>query len=119
VASGDSREDKSQALVSIYDFIKLLITLATGTVVFSATFLDSFYKDRGLSLLIISWVLMVVSVVFGLFAAGQYIRQLDRSDLTVRRGKLEVFSVVQIASLAVAVLLFLVFALTNVTGGDV
>jgi hypothetical protein len=69
VASGDSREDKSQALASIYDFIKLLITLATGTVVLSATFLDSFYKDRGLSLLI-SRVLMGVAVVFWIVRGG-------------------------------------------------
>jgi hypothetical protein len=54
-----SDEDRRRALDSIYDYIKTLITLATGTVALSATFLaKDMPHSKGVWWLISSWIVL-------------------------------------------------------------
>lgn len=114
-ALNEERDNKLRALDAIQGLTKLLITLATGTVVLSATFLDNFYAGKSLALLIIAWGCLGASVLVGVVALAQYISQLDSSDLTVRRGLLEWLNSGQSLLLFGGVALFAIFALRNVT----
>jgi hypothetical protein len=108
-------EDLRKALDSFSDYNKLLITIATGTVALSAVFLKDIYKGVALTYLIWSWALLGVSFFLGVVAVGQYINQLAESQIKVRRGLLEVLSLLQFVALMVGLGCFGVFAVQNAT----
>jgi hypothetical protein len=108
-------EDQRQALQGVVDYTKLLITLATGTVVISATFLDKFYAGEDKGLLIAGWVLLGVSVFAGFLAHGHYISKLGRSNLAVKGGGMETSNLVQLGCVVFGVVLFTIFVLFNLT----
>jgi MFS family permease len=110
-----TEEDRRHALDAIADFTKLLITLATGTVVLSATFLEKFYKGHSLTLLIASWAVIGLSVALGVIAFGQYISQLAESELKPRRSAVEGWNLAQLIAFGAGVVLFAIFAVQNVT----
>lgn len=107
--------DRRKALDGIFDFTKLLISLATGTVVLSATFLEKFYKGVALNLLIASWASLGASVVLGLIAAGAYIAQLAESDIRPRRSALEILNLLEWLFLIGGITALAVFTVKNVT----
>jgi hypothetical protein len=108
-------EDRRKALDSIYDYNKTLITLATGTIALSATFLG---KDvphsKGANWLIASWVVLLVSLVIGIIGMGQYISQYAESKLTPRRSGAEYVSLIQILALLGGLACLVYFAVQNV-----
>jgi hypothetical protein len=108
-------EDRRRALSGAVDYTKLLTTLATGTIVLTATFLGEFYAGHMLSLLIASWAALGLSVLAGLVAFGEYISQLAESKLQVRRGLMEGANLLQWFLLVAGVALFAIFAVSNVT----
>lgn len=108
-------DDRRRALQGAVDYTKLLTTLATGTVVLTATFLDQFYSGHCIGLLICSWVALALSVAAGLIAIGESIHQLAESTLVVRRGVMETCNLAQWCLLVVGIGLFAVFAILNVT----
>jgi hypothetical protein len=108
-------EDLRKALEAFAEYNKLLITLATGTVVLSATFLEKFYTGKSLHLLIASWSSLGLSVVLGVITLGESINQLAESRFRIRRGTLEVLSLLQWLSVFAGVGLFAAFVINNVT----
>jgi hypothetical protein len=108
-------EDRRKAIDAISDYNKLLISLATGTIVLSATFLEKFYRGTSLHLLILAWAALGLSVVFGLFSYGEYINQLAESNIKPRHGRLEILSLFQWGELFAGVVLFGFFVVNNVT----
>jgi hypothetical protein len=107
--------DPYRGLEAALEFSKLLVTLATGSIVLSATFLEKFYRGHDRWELIASWTSFGVSVFVGLLVFGQYISQLEAENLKVRRGPLEVLSLIQMATLLAGMAFLALFAVTNVT----
>jgi uncharacterized membrane protein len=110
-----SEDDRRSALRAIADLTKIQMSLSTGAILVSATFLNDFYNDKGLPLLMVSWLLFVISIVFGFFALGQYISQLAESEIKPRRSALEWLNLAQWVGLAAALVLFAIFVILNVT----
>jgi hypothetical protein len=108
-------DDQREALKGAVDYTKLLITLATGTVVISATFLDKFYAGKDSGLLIAAWIVLGVSVVVGFLAHGEYIRKLAESNLAIKNTGIEHANLGQFALAIAGVVLFAIFVVSNVT----
>jgi hypothetical protein len=111
--TGDEK-DRRHALDGITDFTKLLITLATGTIVLSATFLEKFYKGHSLALLIAAWSTIALSVILGVLALGQAISQFSESDIRPRRSAVEVLNLLQFLAFLAGIVMFSIFAVNNV-----
>lgn len=110
-----SETDRRSALAAIDDFTKLLITLATGTVALSATFLSQFYRGRDLTLLVLAWLSLGVSILAGSLAHGSRISQLAESRIKPRRSALEGLNLLQWLLLLGGGAAFGVFVISNVT----
>lgn len=107
--------DKRKALDSIYDYNKTLITLATGTIALSATFLG---KDvphgKEVSWLIASWAVLLLSIIIGIVGMGQYISQYAESDIKPRRSAAEGITLFQMLALVGGLVCLVYFAVQNV-----
>lgn len=106
--------DRRKALDSIYDYVKTLITLATGTVALSATFLS---KDlphgHASSWLVASWIALLLSILLGIFGMGQYISQYAESDIRPRHSGAEALCLAQVLALLAGLVLLAYFATQN------
>ncbi|MBI4286288.1 MAG: hypothetical protein HY670_10410 [Chloroflexi bacterium] len=114
-SSGQSdKGNGSQGVKSIADLAKLQITLATGTIVFSGTFLKDLVKgplpDNLRNLVIISWILFGAAILFGVLIHGRYITLVSRSDYDVGDITLVVLGVLQQVSFFAGVTFFGIFA---------
>jgi hypothetical protein len=112
-----SVEDKRQALSSAIALSRLLLSVAAGTIVLSGTLLQTIYVGRSLCLLEIAWVLLGVSLLLGYLVHGRYVTQLAKSDLTVRRGRVEVYSLLQFLAIVAGLVCFAIFVVVNVGSG--
>jgi hypothetical protein len=109
-----SEDDRRKALDSVYDYNKTLITLATGTLALSATFLaKDLYYGEGQSWLVWSWGLLGLSILFGLVGLGAYVSQYAESDIRPRHSLLEYLSLVQVLGLLVGLGFLGIFAIQN------
>ena len=92
-----------------------MITLATGTIALSATFLG---KDiphgKSVNWLIASWVVLLVSIVIGIVGMGEYINQYAESKIAPRRSAAEYVSLVQVLALLGGLSCLVYFAVQNV-----
>src|SRR3712207_581915 len=105
-----SENDRRKALDSIYDYNKTLITLATGTIALSATFLgEELYRGVALPFVIWSWATLGMSVLVGVVGLGAYISQYAESDVRPRRGASEYLSLVQVITLLAGLILLGMF----------
>jgi hypothetical protein len=107
--------DRREALRTTVAYTTLLTTLATGTIVLSATFLDKFYTGHDIGLLIASWAILGISILAGLVAIGDSVNQFAESTLKVRRSAMEVANLCQFLLLIIGLILFAVFVTSNVT----
>ena len=114
--TGDE-EDRRQALSSAVGQSRLLLSVAAGTIVLSATFLSAIYVGRSLCLLVAAWIVLGISMFVGFVVHGEYTAQLAESDLTVRRGRLEVEMLVQLVAVLAGLSCFGLFVLGNVDAG--
>lgn len=115
--------DLRKALDSIYDYVKTLITLATGTIALSATFLSKdLFNERAASWLVASWIVLLVSILMGIVGMGQYISQYAESDIRPRRSAAEYISLVQVLTLVAGLACLVYFATQSTpsvsTGGS-
>lgn len=108
-------DDRREALSAAVEYAKLLVTLTTGTVVLSATFLDKFYFGTSLWLLLVAWALLGVSILFGLGVQGEYVTRMAESDLTIRHTSMENTTLAQWISGVLGLLLFGLFVALNIT----
>jgi hypothetical protein len=105
--------DLGKALDSVYDYNKTLITVATGTVALSATFLKDLYVGEALGLVIAAWITLGLSVFAGMVGMGAYVSQYAESDLKPRRALPEYASLVQLLAVVVGLCLLGGFAIKN------
>jgi hypothetical protein len=105
----------AKALGTIDDYTKLLITLATGVLTLSATFLGGFYRGHDFHQLRVGWVLLGISIVAGIFARGSYISQLAQDKLKPRKSLLEACSIGQWTTLVAGGIFFGVAVIANVS----
>jgi hypothetical protein len=108
---------EQEALSSVVRLARLLLSLAIGTIVLSATLLQTIYVGRCLLLLEIAWFLFGVSLVWGYRVHARYITQLNESDLSLRNGPIEKFSRNQVLSVAAGLILFAIFVAVNIGSG--
>jgi len=112
-----AEEDLRQALSSAVGQSRLLLSVAAGTIVLSATFLSAIYVGRSLCLLVAAWILLGISMFVGFVVHGEYTAQLAESDLTVRSGPLENELLVQLLAVLAGLVCFGLFVLGNVNAG--
>jgi hypothetical protein len=110
-----TEDDRRRALDSIYDYNKTLITLATGTIALSATFLGrEIPRGGGTAWLVASWVVLLISILLGIVGMGQYINQYAESRIKPRRSGVEYISLAQILILLVGLGCLAYFATQNI-----
>lgn len=110
-------EDRREALGSAISLARLLLSVAAGTLVLSGTLLQTIYTGRSLLLLEIAWGLLGVSLLLGYLLHGRYITQLNKSDLTVRHGRIEKYSLFQFLAIGAGLVCFAIFVVDNVGAG--
>ncbi|HKP88510.1 MAG TPA: hypothetical protein VJT75_00910 [Thermoleophilaceae bacterium] len=112
-------QDVRSAIAVVADMARLLITIATGAVVLSATFLEKFYAGESLELLEASWVVFGFCILMGYVSLGEVTRQYDESDLQVRRGPLEAYGFLQLLAFLGGGALFAFFVAANLSANPV
>ena len=119
--SDQQLENRRKAFEFADAWAKLLSSLATGTIVLSATFIkDIFPKDHALedkAFLFAAWVVLGVSTLLGPFVLGALISHLSRADSTraldVYAPSIRILSFLQIATFTVGIVLFATFVGLN------
>lgn len=109
-------EDKLAALEAGLRLARLLLSVAAGTIVLSATLLQTIYAGRSQHLLEVAWALLGVSLLLGYLVHGQYVTQMDNSDPEVG-GRFEGLSLFQFLFLLVGLGLFAIFVAINLGAG--
>jgi hypothetical protein len=107
--------DLRKALDAVNDYNKTLITIATGTVALTATFLKDLYHGRSINFLVASWSVLGLSVLAGMVSMGDYINQYAETKISPRRGVAEYASLVQFLGVLTGLGLFGYFAVRNAT----
>ncbi|WP_157765274.1 hypothetical protein [Prevotella intermedia] len=86
------KQDKAFTIAS--DIVKLLITLSTGvitfTVTFCRTFLGSVSGVHSIGWLLASWIILVISMIFGFLTLGAMVGNLsktNKSDIKQSEGE--------------------------------
>ena len=86
------KQDKAFTIAS--DIVKLLITLSTGvitfTVTFCRTFLGSVSGVHSIEWLLASWIILVISMIFGFLTLGAMVGNLsktNKSDIKQSEGE--------------------------------
>jgi hypothetical protein len=92
-----------------------LLTLATGTIALSATFLGNLYRGQDLWTLLVAWALLAASMVVAFLTLGQGISLLAESDLRPRHGLLEGMGLIHLILVLAGLAFFAVFAVQNST----
>jgi hypothetical protein len=115
---------KLLALQSYVDLAKLEITLATGTVVFSGTFLKDLLgasiRSAGppFQVLFLSWGLLVLSIVVGLFFVGRSVTLLASDNVKADDAWLDWFGRAQQGAFLFGLVLFGIFAWASASTGN-
>ncbi|PKB72425.1 MAG: hypothetical protein BZY87_00300 [SAR202 cluster bacterium Io17-Chloro-G6] len=115
--------DKSANLVA-FEFTRswsvLMITLSTGSILFTAVFQDKFgATGEGISspeILLSSWILFGMSIIFGIGSIGSLVSQLIVSQgeyLDLYRNPIRIFFAFQLSFFLSGVGLVLVFVSQN------
>ena len=113
--NGGKGDDLRKALDSIYDYTKTLITLATGTIAISATFLGKdFSHGHATRWLIASWITLLASIVVGIVGIGRYTVNTRESEIRPRHSLVETLGLIQVLALLAGLALLVYFATQNI-----
>ena len=109
---------RKKSLDFTLEWSKQIITLSTGIVVLSATFLSDMpsIKIGSVNLLRISWGLFIVSILFGIVVIGGLIAQLNQGKpekINAFANPIRISSLIQIISFIGGLILFAIFAILN------
>jgi len=94
------------------EWIKQIITLSSGIIVLSATFIKTIFKQMNWTvfLLIISWILLLLSIILGLKTISQIVRsRMNQNDDWYYDNEGKVTRCLFVAGIFV----FVIFALIN------
>lgn len=107
------------ALDAIVSYMKLEITLASGTIILSATFLENIYQGQLTWSIIVAWALLGLSIICGFLVSGDHIRKLIEGKIQIKRGeRIEWLALFQTVFLLAGFAFFAAFATYNVTAGS-
>lgn len=97
------------------EWIKQIITLSSGIIVLSATFISSIFNQLNWSiwLLIISWVLLLLSIVFGLNTISTITYSRIHHDDSWSSGKGKNYACAAKWLFMAGISIFVIFALIN------
>ncbi len=105
-------DNNNDAHIVALEWIKQIITLSSGIIVLSATFLNTIFKQLNwsVSILIVSWLLLLSSIIFGLKTISQITRsRIEQNDdwFYENEGKITKFLFIT------GIVLFVIFATFN------
>lgn len=106
-------EPEKASISIVQDLAKLLITLATGLVAFSATLSNKTPSSASSWILLLSWISLGISVLGGIFALSSLVNKLSKDDYRPFEPNIRIPSIIQYCSFFLGILLFLVFAFMN------
>ncbi len=110
-----TKNKDGKALSFLDSTTKQIITLSTGSIVLTATFLDKIVGDslsyKGY--LICSWVSFSLAIVFGLLVLGAIIRNSNNNECDVYKNNTRWLSLFQYFSFLIGLVAFWIFALLN------
>jgi flagellar biosynthesis protein FlhB len=115
------KETRFKAFDITSEWSKQLVTVAAAVVALSATFVhDVIGANQAVGgWLVLSWVLLLASVVTGVLLLGALIAQLNRardaSTLDVYHGASRWFAVAQLVTFVVGLVAFVIFFSTNIS----
>lgn len=97
------------------EWLKQIITLSSGIIVLSATFIGTIFKQMNWSiwLLVLSWVLFLVSIVFALETISVITQSRIEENQEWSKGKGRVYAKVAKWLFLTGIFLFILFALFN------
>jgi hypothetical protein len=107
-------ERVSQSFAAASDLVKQILTLSTAILTLTITFRNDVIQDSAsppTSLLVWSWILYIVSIVFGvasMMALAGELAQDDRPS-SIAHGEVRWFPVLQILSFLAATILIVIF----------
>lgn len=119
--SNQQLENRRKAFDFADAWAKLISTLATGTLVLSATFIKDVLGDdqelEARSILFSSWAFLILSAILGPMVLGALVAHLNRPDSTqeidVFAGSIRWLSLAQIVAFFMGTVLFAVFVGIN------
>ncbi|MFA4819957.1 MAG: hypothetical protein WC613_03275 [Candidatus Aenigmatarchaeota archaeon] len=103
-----------EALKSAESLSKQIMTLSTGIIVLSATFLKDFFsKPIHLEILGASWIFLSISIILGLLSLGAIIDNMNRHKYDIHEGHARKMTLIQEIAFFLGIIGFWVFALLN------
>jgi hypothetical protein len=107
---------KREALDAGLRLARLLLSVAAGTIVLSATLLQTVYVGRSHCLLLVAWGALAISLILGYFAYAEYVNRLEEADPDPK-GLFEGLSLLQVITIFVGLVLFAIFVAINLSAG--
>jgi hypothetical protein len=113
--NGDNGDapDNSDAHQVALELMKQIITLASGVVALSATFLEKLnIKTPSMFILGLSWAALIISVLYGLQTISAIVKSRLNSNREWSQGRGQMFARVSKYAFVVGISLFALFALS-------
>ena len=115
---GDLQLNRRTALTEIGGFAGTLITVTVGTLALSATLLNASDTRGNMTFLYAGWIVLIASIIFGVFALLQQIGMLAKPHLDDPIvGFLPVFNAVQLVCVIAGLVLLGLFAKQSLADG--
>jgi MFS family permease len=119
--SDQQLENRRKAFEFADAWAKLLASLATGTLVLSATFIKDIFPDskslETKGILFAAWIVLGISAFMGPMVLGALVAHLNRAsstrELDVYSGSIQVLSILQICTFFLGLVLFSTFVAIN------
>lgn len=110
------QEQRIEAVKAALEWSKQILTLATGTLVLSGTFIKDIFKSsiKNPNLIMFSWILMSLSILFGILFLGKMVNILNEK----KGEEVDVYSakgvgIIHVAAFFFGLLFFIFFVYRN------
>lgn len=115
-ASEEVEDGKKDSIKLVQDITKILITLATGILTLSATFLQNIVGDCPTSkfLIFVSWILITLSITAGIFTLSSLINLLKNNKYEPFAPQTKAPAIIQWITFVAGVTLFWIFVIVNI-----
>ena len=115
--NGAHHEIELKAFDVVLEWTKQVVTIASATLVLSATFVKDMLSGKVVhqGCLTWAWVLLLVAVVSGVFVIGATVASLNKKDLDAFGGMIGWTAIFQVVAFLIGMILFLYFAGANLS----